>query len=71
MKKAVKNEIQVWPFLIQNSQSVFRFQSEQFFSDMGWCQNYFYVIADEGLFPKASISVDKIFRWTKCCEKMV
>ena len=21
--------------------------------DMGWCQNYFYVIAGEGLFPKA------------------
>ena len=51
MKKAVKNEIQV-----------FRFQSEQFFSDMGWCQKCFYVIADEGLFPKASINVDKIFR---------
>ena len=29
MKKVVKNEIQVWPFLIQNSQSVFRFQREQ------------------------------------------
>ena len=37
---------------------------EHFSSDMGWCQNYFNVIADEGLFPKASINVDKIFRWT-------
>ena len=36
----------------------------QLFSDMGWVDaKDTYMIADEG-FPKASINVDKIFRWT-------
>ena len=54
-----------WPSVIGLGLK-FKFYETKFtyvqFRDFLLFINYFYVIADEGLFPKASINVDKIFR---------